>query len=161
MAHGEVDVVLAVESSFLASLSAAECTPSPPVQPFESLLPTINSSTPEIPMTLGPGKFPSQTEVTNYWSTTVPVTEGKITGSENARETTLTSSGEVMFTPTATGEGTGGVVSTSRSRLGASAVGTGTGSAKASQSSSHATNLQLAGGVIGLVAVAGALFQHQ
>ncbi|RDW85309.1 hypothetical protein BP6252_02899 [Coleophoma cylindrospora] len=81
----------AEEALFVSSLSRAECTPATPTQPFASLIsvtPIVSGTMTELIITLSNDQFPSQTAVSNYYTSTAPVSVGKITGSETARATT-------------------------------------------------------------------------
>ncbi|RDW77863.1 hypothetical protein BP5796_05715 [Coleophoma crateriformis] len=81
---------VAAEASWVKSLSRAECTPATPTQPFSSILTTstLSGTMTELIITLSNDQFPSQTAVSNYYTSTAPVSVGQITGSATARATT-------------------------------------------------------------------------
>ena len=85
-AHGWQAKTPAEASSSLTSLSAAECEPSPPFQPYSNLFPSINYSDPtsilasiaSAPnLTLGIDRFPNNTAVSNYFTPTRSITAGE------------------------------------------------------------------------------------
>jgi hypothetical protein len=127
-------------SSRVASLSTAECSPSPPYQGFTNLFPAVNftseilSESLSPSMTLGDDKFPNNTAVSNYFTGTGLATRGAITGSATARLTTWTNTKYSMYVPTYTpsGFGTAGSGSTSSGGSGSKAS---TSLASASKSS--------------------------
>lgn len=90
------------EAANVASLSAAECEPSPPFQPYLNLIPSINLTSLSLrpPLTLSDDQFPNNTAVSNYFTPTRSLTPGKITGSATARLTSWTNFSGVRYTPT-------------------------------------------------------------
>jgi hypothetical protein len=111
-------------SSSLASLSTAECSPSPPYQGFTNLMPfNYTSLSLEPTLTLGFDKFPNNTAVSNYFTETGPAIPGAITGSATARLTIFTNTGGSKYIPTSTPSvlGTGVVSGSSTSTSSASA----------------------------------------
>jgi hypothetical protein len=142
-------------SSHVASLSTAECSPSPPYQGFTNLFPPVNftseflSASLAPSMTLGDDKFPNNTAVSNYFTGTGLATPGAITGSATARVTTWTNTNYSMYYPTSTPSGFGTVGSASTSS-GGSGSKTSTSSASASKSSTNIAardEVYIAGGI--------------
>lgn len=85
-AHGWPAKTPAEASSSLTSLSAAECEPSPPFQPYSNLLPSIDYNNPTSifasiasapDLTLGIDRFPNNTAVSNYFTPTRSITAGE------------------------------------------------------------------------------------
>ncbi|TVY14682.1 hypothetical protein LARI1_G007858 [Lachnellula arida] len=113
-AHGSSDDSPEEADAPRSSLKTAECSPSPPFQPFSNLMPTINRTAYRLQpnITLTNDKFPSNTAVSNYYTKPVSFTPGSITGSATARLTFFTNSDEVRYTPTSVppnnGTGTAG-----------------------------------------------------
>lgn len=103
-AHGEQRGTPAEAASALSSLSLAECTPSPPSQPFSNLLPVPNITSAELapPISLGTDRFPNNTAVSNYFTVTQSMTPGQITGSATGRLKSWTNFSGVRYTPTST-----------------------------------------------------------
>lgn len=102
-AHGyESGRSLSEESAGIASLSAAECQPSPPFQPLSNLIAPVNITSVSLrpSLTLGDDRFPNNTAVNDYWTPTRSITLGDITGSATARLTTWTNFSGVRYTPT-------------------------------------------------------------
>jgi hypothetical protein len=101
-AHGLVSPFSPEEqASARSSLSAAECTPNPPTQGFTNFFPPINTASLLTQVqTISNDMFPNQTAVSNYFTTTTPLTPGQVTGSATARLTSYTNTGNVRFTPT-------------------------------------------------------------
>jgi hypothetical protein len=100
-AHGLVTTNSPEEAaSSLSSISAAECTPNPPTQGFTNLFAPINTMRTTLSETISNDKFPNQTAVSNYFTTTIPLTPGEVTGGATARLTSYTNTGNVRFTPT-------------------------------------------------------------
>jgi hypothetical protein len=86
----------------LTSLSAAECEPSPPFQPYSNLLPSIDYSNPtsifasiaSAPnLTLGIDRFPNNTAVSNYFTPTRSITAGESKHSDYYFSTSRSSCG--------------------------------------------------------------------
>ena len=125
IAHGYQASTPQAESSALASLSAAECQPSPPFQPYSNLFPPVNLTSISLrpPITLGIDRFPNNTAVSNYWTPTRSITPGKITGSATARLTSWTNTRGVRYTPTSIPPNSGITSSPSISTLSASVSG--------------------------------------
>ena len=100
--HGYTDYTPAEQSSSVTSLSIAECSPSPPYQPFSNLLPPANIASLEAspPITLGTDLFPNNTAVNNYFTVTASMTPGQITGSATGRLTIITNISGIRYTPT-------------------------------------------------------------
>jgi hypothetical protein len=129
-------------SSLVASLSTAECSPSPPYQGYTNLVPAVNftseflSESLSPSMTLGDDKSPNNTAVSNYFTGTGLATPGAITGSATARLTTWTNTKYSEYIPTSmpSGFGTAGSGSTSS---GGSGSKTSNSSASASKSSTN------------------------
>jgi hypothetical protein len=149
--HGDQEVFTAEEaSSFVASISTAECSPNPPLQPFTDLFPVINFTALIISESLAPNltlvddRFPNNTAVSNYFTATGSLTAGAITGSATARLTIFTNTSKVRFTPSSTP---------------ASATGTSTSASKSSASSNAGQRggVKIVGGVfaagLGIIAV--------
>lgn len=123
-AHGDPrnGVSDAALTASYASLSSAECVPTPPFQPYIDMMPTPTTWPPitsEL-VTLVPDKFPNDTAVSNYLSTVKTATPGRITGSATSRHTrrpeswtavapsTTPTQWATLFEPvTVTGAGTG------------------------------------------------------
>ncbi|KAL9107397.1 MAG: hypothetical protein Q9227_007681 [Pyrenula ochraceoflavens] len=144
-AHGFRNGTLDQASSTVASLSAAECTPSPPYQPYSNLLTTIDRSDAAKlpPMTLTNDRFPNDTAVSHYWTSKGVATLGKITGSATGRLTRWTNTDGVRFTPTSTppsSSWTGGTA------LGSSATTSSSSSVSASGNSRPTDNAAMKGG---------------
>ncbi|EPE25221.1 hypothetical protein GLAREA_11802 [Glarea lozoyensis ATCC 20868] len=126
------------EASYLSSLSTAECTPNPPTQGFTNLVATVDFSLIRTrSTTLSDDKFPNQTAVSNYFTTTKALTPGEVTGSATARRTSWTNWDGVRFTPTPVSN-TGSVLVTS------------TGNGPPSSSTSSASSGGMAKNVPGL-----------
>jgi hypothetical protein len=88
-------------SNCLASLSTAECSPSPPYQWFTNLLSYNITSISFAPtLTLRIDKLSNNTAVSNYFTETGPATPGAITGSATARLTTFTNTWGSRYIPT-------------------------------------------------------------
>jgi len=147
---------LANDSSEIASLSAAECQPSPPFQPFSNLLSTVNitSASEQPAITLGVDHFPNNTAISNYWTPTRSITPGEITGSATARATSWTNYDGVRYTPTSIPPNSGITSSPSIS----SSIGSGaTASSSAVSSSTVSGNvaagkdIQAAGGLLAAI----------
>lgn len=87
--HGMPNDTHSSAVSVASSLSAAECSPTPPYQPYTSLLepPNITAQVNAPPLTLGHDRFPNQTAWSNYLSTLMTAIPGKITGSATGRHT--------------------------------------------------------------------------
>jgi hypothetical protein len=104
--HGDTRNSSSVRSSRLASLQTAECSATRLCQPFSMLLPPMTkmtgSAVSSARMTLGHDEFPSDTAVSNYWTSTRSLTLGGISGSATARQTVWTNTGEVSYVPTCT-----------------------------------------------------------
>ena len=102
--HGDTRQSPEVASSYVSSLSMAECSPNPPYQPFTNLLPQLDATSirNSPSLTLGVDKFPNNTEISNYYTSTKPWTVGEITGSATARLTSWTNYEGNVFTPTTT-----------------------------------------------------------
>ncbi|PQE18942.1 collagen Mcl1 protein [Rutstroemia sp. NJR-2017a BVV2] len=136
LVHGYLNETQEEDYARISSLSSAEClATSPPIQPYSNLLYTtaINVSTvltaPDD--AIGTDRFPNQTAVSNYFTSTGTNmwTVGTITGSATARLTSFTNSDGVRFTPTATIASTGS--------------GSATSAAASSKSSSPAKRLEM------------------
>ena len=147
-AHGSQEFSPQLQSSALASLSAAECEPSPPFQPYSNLVPRVNitSLSESPPMTLGDDRFPNNTAVSNYWTPTKSVTAGEITGSATARLTSWTDFAGNGYSPTSIPPNSG-VTSTPSiaTSLGSSTTATPTPSASGNVAA--AKGVQAAGGL--------------
>ncbi|KAJ5713902.1 uncharacterized protein N7483_011083 [Penicillium malachiteum] len=93
---------MALDASIRTSLSSAECTRTPPNKPFSDLFPPLNFS--KIfgysPPTLTSDLFPNLTEVSDYFTPTVLLTPGAITGNATARNTGLPKYGAAHETHT-------------------------------------------------------------
>ena len=104
--HGDTRQTPEMATSSVLSLSMAECTPNPPYQPFSNLLPqpldVISSESDSSPLTLGVDRFPNNTEISNYYTSTKPLTVGQITGSATARLTSWTNYQGNVYTPSST-----------------------------------------------------------
>ncbi|KAL3417496.1 hypothetical protein PVAG01_10506 [Phlyctema vagabunda] len=105
--HGSQASTPEEASSTVSSLSSAECSPSPPFQPYSNLLPPVSrinitelSFRPSL--TLGNDQFPSNTVVSNYFTPTRSIAPGEITGSATARLSSWTNFDGIRFTPTTT-----------------------------------------------------------
>jgi hypothetical protein len=135
LAHGYLGFTPSEALSTVSSLSAAECSPTPPSQPYSNLLPVQNVTSayyaPNI--TLGNDRFPNNTAVSNYFTATGSDTAGAITGSATGRLTTWTNISGIRYTPTSTpaSSGAGSVASSTRTGAG------GSSSTSASASVSH------------------------
>ncbi|PQE34102.1 Collagen mcl1 protein [Rutstroemia sp. NJR-2017a WRK4] len=124
LAHGYLNQTKDEEYASISSLRSAEClATSPPIQPYSNLLYTtaLNVSTqlygPDD--AIGTDRFPNQTAVSNYFTSTGTNmwTVGTITGSATARLTSFTNSDDVRFTPTATIASTGSGSATSSAEV--------------------------------------------
>ncbi|KAJ5740585.1 hypothetical protein N7493_000457 [Penicillium malachiteum] len=86
---------MALDASTRSSLSLAECTRTPPNAPFSDLFPPLNYS--KIfhysPPTLTSDLFPNRTEVSDYFTPTVNLIPGPITGTATARNTVFSKYG--------------------------------------------------------------------
>lgn len=146
-AHGSQDDSPEEADSPRSSLQTAECSPTPPFQPFSNLMPTLNRTaarlTPLPKLTLTNDKFPSDTAVSNYYTKPVSFTPGSITGSATARLTSFTNWDGVRYTPTSIPPNNG----------------TGTaGSARKSSNAVPREDVKVAGGLLaGLLGVAALL----
>ncbi|KAJ6036402.1 hypothetical protein N7540_000681 [Penicillium herquei] len=94
---------MALDASIRTSLSSAECTQTPPNGPFSYLFPPLNFS--KIfhysPPILTSDLFPNRTEVSDYFTPTVVLKPGAITGNATARNTVLPKYGVAHGTHTA------------------------------------------------------------
>ncbi|KAM3073664.1 hypothetical protein ACMFMG_004451 [Clarireedia jacksonii] len=149
LAHGYLNQTKDEMSAEISSLSSAEClATSPPIQPFLNLWYTsvdISSLRNPPDVAIGTDKFPNQTAVSNYFTSTGTNlwTTGAITGSATARLTSFTNTDDVRFTPTAT-------IASSRS---GSATSAAAASAKSSSPAKRleGTRLNALMGVLGMV----------
>ncbi|TVY29210.1 hypothetical protein LHYA1_G002891 [Lachnellula hyalina] len=144
-----------------SSLKTAECSPTPPFQPYSDLLRTVDIASVRLApnITLTNDKFPNNTAVSNYYTLTSSFTPGTITGSATAR---LTSWDGVLYTPTSVppNHGTGTTGSESSSAAITSSRSTAAVSSSGSQSSNGAPrqDVKVAGGLLaGLLGVAAML----
>ncbi|TVY45727.1 hypothetical protein LSUB1_G000391 [Lachnellula subtilissima] len=163
-AHGYYKNSPEEAESVRSSLKAAECSPSPPFQPYSNLLTTYNITSARLApnITLTNDKFPNNTAVSNYYTLTSSFTPGKITGSATARLTSWTNTDGVRYTPTSVppnnGTGTAGIESSSAAIT--SSRSTAAVSSSGSQSSDGAPreDVNVAGGLLaGLLGVAAML----
>jgi hypothetical protein len=140
------------ESLAIATLSAKECEPSPPFQPFSNLLPAVNitSVSERPPLTLGEDRFPNNTAVSNYWTPTRSITPVKITGSATARVTSWTNISGLLYTPTSIPPNSGITSTPSISSLTGSST-TASSSATASGNVAAAIEVQATGGLLAAV----------
>jgi hypothetical protein len=129
------------EASYRSSLSAAECTPNPPTQGFSNLVGTVDFSSIQTRIqTISNDRFPNQTAVSNYFTTTQALTPGEVTGSATARRTSITNWDGARFTPTPVSS-TGSIPVTSN---GSGAPSSGTNSVS---SGGIAKNVSIVGGL--------------
>lgn len=101
--HGYVDTTSEGLVALDAALQIAECSPSPPYQPYRNLVPPINTTSVKLSplMTLGNDRFPSDTAISNYYTPTTTNLLGEITGSAMGRLRSFTATDLVEpFTPT-------------------------------------------------------------
>lgn len=163
-AHGYQGSTPEEAASARSSLSNAECMPTPPFQPYSNLLPPINFTSIDLPLTLGTDKFPNNTAVSNYFTTTgtASLTLGTITGSATGRLTSWTNFDGIRYTPTSippnngTATATGGSATTSPPTGSAGAGGNGASSSSSTSSANVAApevkiNGGLLAGVLGVI----------
>lgn len=155
-AHGYVDGLSPAQvSSKVASLQTAECSPSPPYQPYSNLLPPINITSVKLSPTLNLGndRFPNMTAVSNYFTETRSATPGSITGSATARLTSWTNQSGIRYTPTSTPSQFASRVSTSTEAAGRTGASTTSPSAVTSSTKPNAgtrLGVHVAGGLLAL-----------
>jgi hypothetical protein len=149
--HGYVDTVSPEQvSSQIESLQMAECSSSPPYQPYTNLFPTVNITSLSLSpsLTLGNDRFPNMTAVSNYFTATRSATPGSITGSATGRLTSWTNYSGIRYTPTSTPSQHAITNSTPTSTV--------SGASKSSSSSSAASSSAVSNsGSGGMVQVAG------
>ncbi|KAH6681762.1 hypothetical protein B0J14DRAFT_577113 [Halenospora varia] len=153
-AHGYQNETQEAAASQLSALSTAECSPSPPFQPFTNLYPSPNISTISLTpsLTLGNDRFPNNTAVSNYYTGTASLTPGAITGEATARQTSWTNTGGVRFTPTSTPSQFSSLVASSTS-LATGTSSTGTNGAVATPCVGVKALGGMVAGVVGVVAL--------
>ena len=153
LTHGYQNYTPSEASSSLSSISTAECSPSPPFQPFSNLFPAVNISTvyytPNI--TLGDDRFPNNTAVSNYFTATESATAGAITGSATGRLTSWTNFSGIRYTPTSTSVGSGTGSAASSTATGAGGSSSTSASASASHNVASTRDVQVAGGLLAAV----------
>lgn len=93
-AHGYQGSTPSEASSSIARLSRAECSPTPPSQPFSNLLPAVNVTSVENspPLTLGTDRAPNNTAIDIYFTATLSMMPGQVTGSATGQLTSLVNS---------------------------------------------------------------------
>jgi hypothetical protein len=86
-------------TSFWSAMQTAECSPSPPYQPFSNLFPAVDYSYQSLSpsLTLAPDRFPNITAVSLYVTQTRSATPGLISGSATGRLTTWTNSNGIRY----------------------------------------------------------------
>lgn len=179
-AHGYTQQTPTELAAFSRSISSAECSASPPSMSFNDLLGEAENNdqsyeerTSSIinakPKTLGSDSFPSKTEVSNYWKSSVAAIPGQITGSATGRvtvyhgsedETSLDSARTPASGGFAQGTGTEGstVITTEKTAVAGENTVSGSGaSTSATAAPSPAGNsakgrrMGVTGGVLGVV----------
>lgn len=150
IAHGlHAASAIASVSSVVSSFSVAECSPSPPIQPYSNLFSTYASDKIRPDFTLLPDNFPNDTRVANYWTGATAPIAGEITGSAIHHQSIRTNLKQDRFTPTAAAT-TGGSET-------APSAPTSTGNAETATSTGAGAEVRVAGGllaaVIGVLAV--------
>ncbi|PQE10800.1 collagen Mcl1 protein [Rutstroemia sp. NJR-2017a BBW] len=120
LAHGYLNQTKDEDYASISSLSSAEClATSPPIQPYSNLIYTtavnVTAQVYGPDDAIGTDRFPNQTAVSNYLTSTGTNmwTVGTITGSATARLTSITKTDTERFTPTATIASTGSGSATS------------------------------------------------
>jgi hypothetical protein len=136
LVHGYINETKEDSNSRISSLSSAEClATSPPIQPYANLVSTSTLNVTSVLLApddaIGTDRFPNQTAVSNYFTSTGTSlwTTGLITGSATARLTSFTNTDGVRFTPTAT--------------ITSAGSGSSTSAAASSKSSSPAKRLEM------------------
>lgn len=157
-AHGYTPVPPAVASSSLSSLSTAECSQTPPYQPYSNLVTPVGfdfesyaSSLWERPfLTLnGTDKFPNDTAVSNYFTPTGSVSVGSITGSATARVASSINHSGIRFTPTSTpASSTTGGTSASSTSVASSSSSSSRSSTTASANMAAGMEVKFVGGLL-------------
>jgi cytoskeletal protein RodZ len=147
--HGWQVITPEEASSRQASLSTAECQPTPPFQPFSNLLPTINLTSISLApsLTLGNDRFPNNTAVSNYFTPTESAIAGPIRGSATGKLTRWTTTAENRYTPTSNPPNSGISITATSS----TATGSGTGASSSPSTSANVAvgkEAQAAGGLI-------------
>lgn len=146
-AHGYQQVTPEEASTSRSSLSAAECSPSPPFQPYSNLLPPINITSARLApsWTLTSDGFLNNTAISVYFTPTAGATAGQITGSATGRLTGWTNYSGISYITTSVppNNGTGTAISGSSatgSISPATAVGASSTAATASSSPGQSSN---------------------
>jgi len=145
-AHGYQNPSPEEAASSRSSLKTAECSPSPPFQPYSNLLPDLleraSSARLAPSLTLLPDKNFNNTAISVYATGTLSATPGAITGSATARVTSWTNYNGVRYTPTSippnNGTATGRSGSDSATPSPTSGASTGAGSSGASSAGANA-----------------------
>jgi hypothetical protein len=159
-AHGYQRIPPEEAASSLSSAKTAECSPSPPFQPYINIFPPFNITSAELvpSLTLLPDKYFNNTAISVYATVTASLTPGAITGSATARLTTWTNTRGIRYTPTSIppNNGTGTVGSgsstaapspTSGASTGAGTPGVSSGGASTSSSTTQSANMAAVGEV--------------
>ncbi|KFY67148.1 hypothetical protein V496_01722 [Pseudogymnoascus sp. VKM F-4515 (FW-2607)] len=146
-----------------SSLSKAECSPTPVLQPFTNLLEDFNSTSYMLrsDMTLSSNQFSSDTAVSNYWTGAAAPIAGKITGEAVHHQSSFTNINYEKFTPTAAATTGGSAATTSATTSTGSAdeanstgnadAASSTGNADAATSTGGAAEVKVAGGLLAAV----------
>ncbi|KFY31586.1 hypothetical protein V493_00974 [Pseudogymnoascus sp. VKM F-4281 (FW-2241)] len=160
LAHGMISTLpkRAEVYSRFSSLSKAECSPTPVIQPYTNMLEDFNSTSYMLrsDMTLSSHQFSSDTAVSNYWTGATAPIAGKITGDAVNHQSSFTNVNYEKFMPTATASTGGSVATTSApTSTGGVNAASSAGNADAATSTGGAAEVKVAGGL--LVAVIGVL----
>jgi hypothetical protein len=159
-AHGYQRISPEEDASYRSSVKTAECSPSPPFQPYLNIFPPFNITSAEMAplLTLLPDKYLNNTAISVYATVTGSATPGAITGSATARLTTWTNTRGIRYTPTSippnNGTGTAGSGSstaapspTSGASTGAETSGESSGGASTPSSTTQSANMAAVGEV--------------
>lgn len=158
LAHGMISTLERAEVySQISSISKAECSPTPVIQPYTNMLIDFNSTSYMLrsDLTLSSHQFSGDTAVSNYWTGATAPIAGKITGEAVHHQSRFTNFSNEKFTPTAAASTGGSVATTAPTSTGGVDAASSAGNADAATSTGGAAEVKVAGGL--LVAVIGVL----
>ena len=140
--------------SQLSSLSKAECSATPVIQPYTNLLEDFNSTSYMLrsDITLSSNQFSSDTAVSNYWTGATAPIAGKITGEAVNHQSSFTNINYEKFTPTAAATAGGSAATTSAPTLtGGADAANSTRNADAATSTGGAAEIKVARGLLAAI----------